>query len=122
MGVAISNTVSVFCIQIQHHEHFPSYLSIEFEFSSSSPILGRDGYIGFAVDWTIEISMVVSYSAVVVVVGLLHAGLCQYINSMVMDMKIRIIGSANESHENIDQANRWSIYVTEIGFHNEITE
>lgn len=56
---------------------------------------------------------------VFVTVGSLFIGLCQYINSMVVEMKTTLV---NDSDIKFDKAKLWSAYVKQICFHNEIIE
>lgn len=55
-----------------------------------------------------------------VTVGSFSIGLSQYIHSMNLDMKTRLPPTGFVA--NVDPSNRWSIYVNEITFHNEIFE
>lgn len=113
-------------------------------------MLGRNNYVGYAVDWIIELVAAVSCMIFVLINGSLYIGLCLYINAMVADMKTRLATDAlvsdinthpsdhsntggligtglrlkrsnlSKTKEKVHARECWRIYVTEIGLHTNI--
>lgn len=82
--------------------------------------MGRTSYIGFFVDWFIEsISTAALYATFILSVSI-YVGIFLYIDGMVLDMRKRIISLNDVSTIRPRQLEKWSIYLTEIQFHNDI--
>lgn len=80
----------------------------------NSSLIGRTTYIGFFIDWCIEVISVLGIFVTFISAGSFYVGMCLYINGMVEDMKIRMTSL------DAAQMEIWSSNVRQIQFHNEI--
>lgn len=88
-------------------------------FIQFSSIFGRETYFGYAVDWILETLSIGSCFVCFTTVGSLYCGLCLYINGMAMDIKTRLIHSANGTEGKVVD---WPTYAQNIDFHNDMIE
>lgn len=90
---------------------------------SKSSFFGRQTFVGFYVDWTIEVFTCLCYFTILTTSMSLIIGFCLYINGLVTDLRIQTsrIGSVKDEHSSLDGA-AWIGFVKEIQFHNQIIE
>lgn len=87
-----------------------------------SSLVARANYIGFFVDWIIElIGNCVAY-AMIIATASIFIGLHLYINGMMQDMRIRLTMRAIDGDSTEEPTQMWPTYVEEIQFHIEIIE
>lgn len=86
--------------------------------------MGRDNYMGFFVDWSIEVIATTTGYMTVILSALFYIGMYLYINGMVNDMRMELMPNRPDSFKKprhpLDQRKNWSIYVRQIEFHIEI--
>lgn len=81
----------------------------------------QPSYIGFLIDWTIQLFGTVATYTIVTASASIFIGFFLYITGIVKDMKQRIERNFDiETPKPSDLTEKWSIYVQEIRFHNEI--
>lgn len=89
-----------------------------------SSILGRTGYIGFLVDWSIGATSVWVCFMAMTVAASVYIGIFLYINALVADLKQRVqaidVFSSSKPRQPMDHLKTWSIYLQEIELHIEI--
>lgn len=93
-------------------EHFEKYLRTK----TCSSLIGRSSYLGFYIDWLLELIAVAADAVTLAINGSICVGIFLYINGMVDDMKTRISLAAAELHP----LNTWAILESEIRLHVEI--
>lgn len=57
-------------------------------------MIGREGYVGFFIDWVIELACLIADILSMIASGSLYVGIWLYISAMVKDMKMRMISFA----------------------------
>lgn len=84
--------------------------------------MGRTTYIGFYIDWFIEVCANMASLIIIISSGSLSIGIRLYINAMVKDMENTLNNDdfPTESSSSSDRAASWSTYFRGIEFHNEI--
>lgn len=93
-----------------------------------STLFGRVTYLGFYIDWLIEMVTVSVGFLAVCVSASIHIGMFFYIHAMVGDMSTRLMAidalelqqSAHQNGKRFDSPRIWLIYVQEINFHLDI--
>lgn len=88
-----------------------------------SSLLGRTTYIGFFVDWLIQVATVLAAFVAIVLSVVSYVGLFLYINGMVDDLKMRmglIEDNSSWTTSSLSQNKLWSTYVQAIDFHVEV--
>lgn len=86
----------------------------------ASSLSTKAGYLQYSIDWVVELASITPAALTIPMAGSLYAGLCLYINGMVMDMKAKLSYADISSADELHGASRYLIYVHEIDFHNEI--
>lgn len=85
-----------------------------------SQLIERNIYIGFLVDWMIELFGVLCTSFTLISVASLYIGLCLYIGGMVADLRTKM---AKFDHKTpVGSITVRSIYVQALQFHADIIE
>lgn len=88
--------------------------------------MGDDTFIGFLIDWLIELISVVGCAIAITACTSLYTGLCFYIDGMVTDFRNRIdtiyCYSVTRQKNITGSINAWLVYVEEFQFHIEIVE
>lgn len=85
-----------------------------------SSLLGQTTYIGFYVDWLIEVVAIVAGFTILAAASSLFIGMFVYINATIADSRMRL--SSIEPGHAIDQSavKFWPVYLREINFHIDI--
>lgn len=87
-----------------------------------SSLIGRANYMGFYIDWLIEVISSASGYAIVIMTASIYIGIFLYINGMVCDMKMRMKDLESDfttkmPRHTTNHIRICSIYVEEIEFH-----
>lgn len=97
---------------------------ISIQYNNDSSLMGRDNYMGFFVDWSIEVIATTTGYMTVILSALFYIGMYLYIDGMVNDMRMELMPNRPDSFKKprhpLDQRKKWSIYVRQIEFHIEI--
>lgn len=80
-----------------------------------SSLLDRTTYMGFCVDWIIELFGTLVCLIMLILSVSFTLGVCLYINAMVTDMEI--ILNDDDSNGPLERMEWWSRYVQEIAYH-----
>lgn len=86
---------------------------IIFPENCSSSLIGRTCYLGFYIDWFIELTTGAACVIIIAINGSIYVGIFLYINGMVKDLKMRLSSE-------LSPVRPWSIYIKEINHHVEI--
>lgn len=83
-----------------------------------SSLMGRATYMGFFVDWFIELMCTFLLNIILFLSMFISIGICLYINGMVNDIKMRLMPLGNDAtNDALQQKRTWAIYVQEMNFH-----
>lgn len=85
-----------------------------------STLIGRTSYVGFFIDWFIELICFATVLLILIASGSIYIGISLYIIGMVEDLKMRIPSIDSDFVAQLNPASVWSIYVKEIDHHVEI--
>lgn len=91
-----------------------------FFLENTSSLIGRASYVGFYIDWIVEVLGFVADVTIITTTGTIYVGIFLYINGMVEDLKMRVFPIDADFIGDIIPVDIWSIYVHEINLHAEI--